>query len=91
MDNAKNRFAELCDVLEYTNRFNRTLFSIGERICINQERAVHLSQIGANGGNGEPLRPYKIPPNIEKRVNQVLKWIETKSKNNTNSNTNSDE
>lgn len=56
-----SRLAVLHTCLEQTS--GTGYFTVGERICINQERG-YLFSIGGS----EELREYKVPDSIEKKI-----------------------
>ncbi|WP_286430684.1 hypothetical protein [Myroides marinus] len=58
------RLEDLHTALELTS--GTGYFTVGERICINQERGYLLSV-----GGSEELRAYQIPDSIEKKVKQL--------------------
>lgn len=59
------RLTMLHNVLEQTAETG--YFTIGERICINQERGYLFSK-----GSYEELRPYQVPETIENKIKKLI-------------------
>ena len=68
-----DRIHELESVLEYEATIRLKHFSVGERICINQERGSLYEQLNENNSNP---RQYKVSDFIENRIQFVLNKIE---------------
>lgn len=77
-DKSKNRLEDLHDVLVYDSdqqTFGRpAVFTIFERICINQERGSLLSQL--NQDNKElDIRYYKCSPKLESKIRFAIQKV----------------
>lgn len=68
------RLEDLHNVLVYCSDVQTQgrihVFKVGERICINQERAALLSQLSHENNEvfSHEVREYKIPASIEAKV-----------------------
>lgn len=75
-----NRLANLHNVLLYCSQIQavgRTpVFSIGERICINQERGSIYSQMSFDGGE---VREYEVPLDLEVKIQVIIEKIKFSS------------
>lgn len=78
------RLEDLHNVLNYCSEVDKNsdgrlyVFSIGERICINQERGALFSQLAQINNETFPheVREYKIPPHIEAKVKFTIEKIQ---------------
>lgn len=72
------RLEDLSSVLEYCSdnqKVGKTAtFSVGERICINQERGSLLSQMNAEDFPND-VRDYQCPVLLESKIKFTLKKI----------------
>ncbi|MDN3673107.1 hypothetical protein QWY99_08610 [Flavobacterium branchiarum] len=83
IDKINQRLENLHNVLVYCSEVDKRsfgklyVFTLEERICINQERGGLFSQLA--GINGEILpqeiRNYQVPPHIENKINFSLKKV----------------
>jgi hypothetical protein len=68
---------EQCSQIDFLSDGKNKVFTIGERIAINQERGSILSQIAY--GNKEitiaEVRNYEVPPHIENKIKFTLSKI----------------
>ncbi len=74
-DNKLNeRLFDLRNVLTYDS-LSGGYFTVGQRICINQECGAIFDQLNVlNGSLPEPLaRTYKVPAAIEAKIQFILK------------------
>ncbi|MDN3673877.1 hypothetical protein QWY99_12530 [Flavobacterium branchiarum] len=64
------RLEELQTVLEYCTAKNKSVFSIGERICINQERGILM--------NDDVIinRPFEYSKKMQSKIDFTLSKIE---------------
>lgn len=64
------RLEELQMILEYCTEKNKSVFSIGERICINQERGILMNDdIIIN-------RPFEYSKKLRSKIDFTLSKIE---------------
>lgn len=68
----QDRFFLLTDVLSYTSK-KTALLTVGEKICINQERAWLQNQ--KNPPELRTIREYKVPESIEKKIKNIVKLL----------------
>ena len=84
-ETALKRFDDLTEALEYATKYKSSHFSVGERICIHQERSKWLSIIiTINADTYEKIKfpEYRIPENIENKVQDILNWKKIKYEHN---------
>ncbi|MDX6187963.1 hypothetical protein SGQ83_01255 [Flavobacterium sp. Fl-318] len=68
---------EQCSQIDLLSDGKNKVFTIGERIAINQERGSIFSQIAHENGEITMLevRTYKVPPHIENKIKFTLSKI----------------
>jgi hypothetical protein len=80
-----NRLEDLHNVLVYCSDMQAAgrihVFKVGERICINQERAALLTQLAQNSNEVFPheVRTYIVPPSIEAKIKFTTEKINATS------------
>ncbi|MGE4345904.1 MAG: hypothetical protein AB7D46_00675 [Flavobacteriaceae bacterium] len=67
-----DRFFQLTEVLQYAS-VKTALLTVEEKILIHQERAYWLNQL--NPPELQTIRKYKVPENIEKKIQIIVKLI----------------
>lgn len=76
-DDINQRIEELHNVLvfcSYMQSIGRMhMFKVGERICINQERASLLTRLSQDS----EFRDYKVSPSIEEKISFTLEKMNT--------------
>lgn len=78
------RLSDLHNVLVYCSQIDASsfgkskVFSLGERICINQERGSLFSQLALNNKEifQNEVRTYKVTEELEKKIKQTIEKIE---------------
>lgn len=83
-EKAQERFDDLTIALELSNQLKPSQFTVGERICIHQERGRQLALLSAckEGKLPEEIT-YRVPSKIEVKIQEILEWKKIWTKNNT--------
>ena len=76
MTQAENKIFQLFDVLEYQRKYKPSLFSVGERIMIHQERAAWFDVCRKEYEGKENVEPsYQISASLQKKVDEITHWL----------------
>lgn len=80
LENVNNRIADLLTVLQYDTEEVQH-FTITERILINQERAAMMDfkNYLFRELDYDKVRFYRVPENIEKKIQIILKTVHFKN------------
>lgn len=70
----QSRFSTLSEVL-YWSLKNDAVLSVGQRICINQERAAIYRCLDQLTEGKVPVLRYKIPAHLEQKVRFIAEKI----------------
>lgn len=76
LEEINTRLDDLFAVLQYCSEKTKS-FTLGQRVCINQERAALFDRKNHlfNGLALECVRRYKVPPELEEKVQFTLTKI----------------